>query len=454
MTMERAETEVALAPPGVTRGSAAAPGPAGDEAARKNILLLIQLRWMAVGGQVVTIAVVGLGLGIALPLGPMAGVLLALVGLNVASLLRLSRAWNVGHRELSAALLFDIAALTLQCYLTGGATNPFVFLYLLQVTLGAVLLDAWASGAMVAVTGLCFAGLTVFYRPLDLASLPAASLFGLHMAGMLVCFALDAALLLVFLTRIARNLRERDAGLAALRQRAAEDDHIVHLGLLASGAAHELGTPLATLSVILGDWRRMPALTADAEIRAEIDAMEGEVRRCKRILSRILVSAGETRGESAAATTLHRFLDDLVEDWREARSATTLAYDNAVSDDRPIVSDTALKQVLFNVLDNAYEASPGWVGFQAARDGEMLVLAVTDRGPGFAPEILSGIGTPYRSSKGRAGGGLGLFLVFNVVRKLGGRVTAANRLGGGAVVTLALPLEALSVRTGRPGDGR
>ncbi len=136
---------------------------------------------------------------------------------------------------------------------------------------------------------------------------------------MLVCFALDAALLVFFVTRINRNLRERDARLATLRQRAAEEDHIVRIGLLASGAAHELGTPLATLSVILGDWRRMPVLAADPELVGEIDAMEAEVQRCKAILTGILVSAGEARGESAALTTLHTFLDDFVEDWREAR---------------------------------------------------------------------------------------------------------------------------------------
>ncbi len=210
----------------------------------------------------------------------------------------------------------------------------------------------------------------------------------------------------------------------------------MRLGLLATGAAHELGTPLATLSVILGDWRRMPALTADPELVDEIAAMEAEVGRCKAILTGILVSAGEARGESAALTTLHIFLDDLVDDWRAARAATTLTYDNTVADDLPIVSDTALKQVVFNLLDNAFEASPAAVRIAASREGAVLVLAVSDDGPGFAPEILEQVGKPYVSSKGRPGGGLGLFLVFNVVRKLGGRVAVENRRGGGASVTL------------------
>ena len=426
----------------------AAPADA-DTTGLKNLLLLVQLRWIAVGGQIVTMGVVHEALGITLPYTAMLAVLAALVSLNLASLAWARTRATITVPALFASLLFDVAALTTQLYLTGGATNPFIFLYVLQVTLGAVLLDARSLWAMVVSTALCFAGLTLAYRPLQLGTAFDASLFGLHIAGMLICFMLDAALLAVFITRINRNLRQRDSHLADLRQQAAEEDHIVRMGLLASGAAHELGTPLATLSVILGDWRRMPVLTADPELAQEIEAMQAEVRRCKAIVTGILLSAGEARGESAAVTTLHAFLDGLVEDWRVARSSPNLTYENRVRDDLPIVSDSALKQVICTVLDNAIEASPHWVGFEAAREGGMLVLAVTDTGPGFAPDMLKQIGKPYRSSKGKPGGGLGLFLVMNVVRKLGGRVTALNRPGGGAVVTLAFPLTALAIDTRR-----
>lgn len=420
---------------------------------RKNLLILIQLRWIAVVGQIVTMTVVHLALGVDLPLAPMAAVLGALVALNIASLLRLSKPTPVSNAELFAALVFDVAALTTQLYLSGGATNPFTFLFLLQVTIGAVLLSAWSTWALVGLTGLCFAGLTIVYRPLDLVSHNAAELFTLHIYGTLSCFALDAALLVVFVTRINQNLRERDTRLADLRQQAAEEDHIVRMGLLASGAAHELGTPLSTLSVILGDWRRMPALTADPELAQEIAQMQAEVQRCKTIVTGILLSAGEARGESAGVTTLHTFLDDLVTDWRAARGAPNLRYNNAFGEDLPIVSESALRQVIVNVLDNAFEASPRWVGFSVVRNGDTLILSIRDVGPGFAPDMLTQIGKPYQSSKGRQGGGLGLFLVVNVVRKLGGRVIARNRQTGGAAVTLELPLSALSIETRGPHVG-
>lgn len=421
------------------------PLPASDTANRKNMLLLIQLRWIAVIGQIVTIAVVESGLGVALPLRLMVLVLGALILLNLASFAWLRQRDEVSSGGLLIALVLDVMALTTQLWLSGGAMNPFVSLYLLQVTLGAVLLDARATWLVVALSCLSFFGLTTFYRPLALPNQLADEMFSLHIAGSMICFLLDAALLVIFVTRITRNLRERDAHLAALKQHAVEEDHIVRMGLLATGAAHELGTPLASLSVILGDWRRMPAIAEDADMAQEVEEMQVAVKRCKSIVTGILMAAGEARGEAPAVTTVNSFLDEIVADWRMGRSLPGLFYSNDFGDDMAIVSDSALKQVLFNVLDNAYEASPGWIQFAAGREDETLVLRISDAGPGFAPEMLAQFGKPYQSSKGKLGGGLGLFLVVNVVRKLGGFVRARNRPGGGAVVTLSLPLSALAI---------
>uniref|UniRef100_UPI0025D6F7E7 ATP-binding protein n=1 Tax=uncultured Aureimonas sp. TaxID=1604662 RepID=UPI0025D6F7E7 len=120
-------------------------------------------------------------------------------------------------------------------------------------------------------------------------------------------------------------------------------------------------------------------------------------------------------------------------------------YENSFDRNMPIVSESTLRQVVFNVLDNAYEVSPDRILFHAARVGDQLRLRVEDRGPGFDPAILASLGKPYQSTKGRLGGGLGLFLVFNVLRKLGGNVHAENLAHGGALVELTLPLDALSI---------
>ena len=262
---------------------------------------------------------------------------------------------------------------------------------------------------------------------------------------MLICFVLNAALLVVFISRISNTLRGKAAQLADLNQRAAEEEHIVRMGLLASGAAHELGTPLATVSVILGDWKRMPEFKNNPELLEELTEMQTQLKRCKSIVSGILLSAGEARGDSPSETTMRTFLDNLVDEWKVTRSVASVDYRNRFCGDLRIVSDSAIKQMVCNVLDNALEASPTWVGLEATRDENMLRLTVTDRGPGFAPGILQRLGTPYQSTKGRPGGGLGLFLVVNVARTLGGSVDAGNRADGGAFVTVTLPLAAITL---------
>ena len=416
-----------------------------DSTGLENMRQLIQLRWIAVVGQIVTIAVVNFGFDIHLPLRQMSVVLICLVAFNIGSMLRWRAHHEVTNGELFFALLVDVTTLTAQLYLSGGATNPFSFLYLLQVILGAVLLEAWSVWTMVAITAACFTGLALYFRPLALPPDYYGMLFGPYIEGTLICFALNAALLVIFITRINRNLRARDARLADLRERAAEEEHIIRMGLLASGAAHELGTPLSTVCVILGDWRRMPAIAADAQMLEEIDEMEAQVQRCKTIVSGILLSAGEARGDSPVATTIRTFLDDLVEEWRGTRPVARFTYENRFGQDVPIVSDSAIKQMIHNVLDNALEASPGWVGLDVAYEGDALKLTITDAGPGFPPEMLAQLGKPYQSSKGKPGAGLGLFLVSNVARTLHGSVSAHNRAEGGAIVTLTLPLESITL---------
>ena len=420
---------------------------AGVESAagHKNMLQLIQLRWIAVIGQITTIAFVIAGFGIHLPLPHMLKVLACLVAFNIASHLRWHERRVASNGELFLALLVDVGILTAQLYFSGGITNPFAFLFLLQVILSAVLLETWSTWTIVAVTSACLAGLSLFSEPLALPPDHGNGLSSLYVEGLLICFVLNAALLVFFITRIGRNLRAGAAQLADLRQRAAEEDHIVRMGLLASGAAHELGTPLATLSVILGDWRRMPEFSKNSELLEEISEMQAQLQRCKSIVSGILLSAGEARGESSVKTTISTFLNDLAKEWCATRPIVSFAYENRIEQDMPVAFDSALKQMICNVLDNALEASPQWVSLEATREADALTLVVTDSGPGFAPAMLAHLGKPYQSSKGRPGSGLGLFFVVNVARKLGGTVTARNREQGGALVQLTLPLASISL---------
>jgi len=425
--------------------------PPEADAGRRNMQLLIQLRWLAVGGQLVTIQVAHGLMGIGLPMIPLLIVPALLAAINLASLPFIKRRAAVTNGELTAALLIDVAALAWQLYHSGGLTNPFASLFLLQVVIGAILLEPKSSWAIVAATLVALGTLTMNPEPLELPARYLDDPMALYLRGSLVCFVLIAVLLVAFVTRISRNLRDRDAALASIRQRAAEEDHIVRMGLLASGAAHELGTPLSSLSVLIGDWRKMPRVVGDKELQEDLTDMDAAVRRCKVIVSGILQSAGEARGIAPQVTTMRAFLDGIVAEWRANRLAGTLDYSDRFGADVSIVSDPALRQVIGNVIDNAAEVSPDWIGITALRERDALILEIRDHGPGFAPEMIESFGRPYNSSKGRPGGGLGLFLLVNVLRKLGGTASAENPLEGGARVRLTLPLDAIASRpAGQP----
>lgn len=411
----------------------------------KNLQQLIELRWTAVVGQVFTIELTHYSLGLQLPIREMLVLVGCLASFNVISQMRLRTGRIVRNVELFLALLVDVAVLTLQLYLSGGTNNPFIYLYLLQLTLGAVLLSGAYIWSILIITTLSFVALAEYHLPLALPPNLHEGMSSLYVLGLLVCFVLNATLLMVFITRINRNLRERDSRLAAARRRLVEEEHIVRMGLLASGAAHELGTPLSTLAVILGDWQYDNLLANNAALKEDIAEMQTQVQRCKSIVSSILLSAGETRGEASVQTTVRTFVDALADEWRNTRSIAKFDYDNEFGIDTPMVSDTTLKQMVFNVLDNARDASSAWVGLSVTRYQESLRLTVTDRGPGFASDMLAKLGTPYQSTKNRPGGGLGLYLVLNVARTLGGSVTARNRSEGGAQVTIELPLAAIAL---------
>lgn len=423
---------------------------ANTAAGLKNLQQLIQLRWIAVIGQVFTIEVAHYSLGLAVPVREMLMVVACLAAFNIVSHLRWRTGRGVRNVELFLALLIDVAVLTVQLYLSGGTANPFVFLYLLQIALGAVLLRGGYIWSIVLITSACFTLLAQNHLPLPAVPDLHRGFPSLYMQGLLVCFVINASLVVIFITRIGHNLRQRDARLAAARQRALEEEHIVRLGLLASGAAHELGTPLATLAVILGDWRHDKQLAGNVAMQEDIAEMQIQVQRCKHIVSGILLSAGETRGEESAQTTVCTFVDALADEWRATRSIATFDYKNRFGTDTPMVSDTTLQQMVFNVLDNARDASPDWVRLLVDREADALRIAVTDAGPGFQPTILAQLGKPYQSSKGRAGGGLGLFLAISVARTLGGSVAARNLPEGGAEVIIHLPLAAIALPTTGP----
>ena len=295
----------------------------------KNMKQLIQLRWVAILGQLATILIVQFALGVQLPLPPMLEILACLIAFNIACQLRWHDRKMASNRELFLSLSVDIITLSLQLYFSGGVSNPFFSLFLMQVVLSTILVSFGAALIILGFSIVCVVGLVLFSRPLDIPMNYDLGFSSLYIQGTLICFTINALLLVFFIHRIHSNLRDRDEEISKMNYQAAEERHIIRMALLASGAAHELGTPLSTISVILGDWRRMPGMQNNQVLQDDISEMQNQLQRCKSIVTDVLLTAGEARGEASIRTTMKKFFDSLVDEWKLSRRIVQFEYQNS-----------------------------------------------------------------------------------------------------------------------------
>jgi two-component system, sensor histidine kinase RegB len=400
---------------------------------RKNLLQLIVLRLIAIMGQVLTILFVQHWLHISLPASEMFLVVAALIAVNFISFYRYKFQKNISDKSLFLELLFDVAALAAQIYFSGGVSNPFISLFLLQVIIAAILLRAFYAWMLAAATTSCYIFLSFYYRELHAFHHHGEGDFlNMHLHGMLISYVIAAILLLVFVTKIRRNLKEGDEKINVLQRQALEKERIVRMGLLATGAAHELGTPLSTILVVLNDWQKMKLEKSMAE---DVTLIESQIIRCQKIISEILTSSGKERLENAKLVKVKKAFDDLLNEWKNSRKPQNLIYNFAGESESLIMFDSSLSQAFFNIFDNALEASENFVLVNISSLKKNLIIEIEDRGSGFDSEILKELGSPNLSKKNSSG--LGLFLAINVLNRLNGRLEIKNlELGSRVIITI------------------
>ena len=416
-------------------------GPTQASSAR-NLKRLFLLRNLMIAGVLLALLVIHFIADLTLPLAQLLLITGSLGLVNVWTWQRIRSEVHIRDEEFFIQLTADVLALTGVLYFTGGATNPFAWIFLIPLIIAATVLSTRATWLMAALTTSCYSLLMFFYRPLAEGDhMHHDDNFTQHVFGMWFGFVLSAALIAWFVVGMANTLRKRDQMLAEAREQALRDEQLVALGTLATGAAHELGTPLATMAIVTRELERADVSEA---MKRKLSILRDQVGRCKQALSVISASAGEARAESGSLIQVEPFLNKVIGEWQSQRLQAGIEMQlEAGPTSAQIVDEYTLHQSLINLLNNAADVSSEPLVFKSYWDEDQLEIDILDRGPGLHPNTIASLGQQKTSQK-EYGMGLGLFLTHATIQRIGGNIALFDREGGGTCTRIQLPLATFS----------
>ena len=407
---------------------------------------VVRLRYGIACGEAAIILGMSFAFRLTVPLLWMFAILSVVIGTN----LLLSRKPQVSTRfpqaTLGAIFVLDTLCLTVMLGLTGGSSNPFSLLYLVQITLSAVVLKKTWTWALGVLSTICFGLLFPFHVPApafeahhDLKDLSP------HLIGMWVAFIVAAGLITFFTGKVSDDLREREHQVLRLQEQIAKNERLASLATLAAGAAHELGTPLGTIAVVSRELERISAQLPDGDdIREDAKLIRSEVERCRLILQRMSVEGAEPMGEAPRRILLTELLDETLVLFSESQRASVRLNvpDTGVAVVLPVQATThSLAALIKNALDASFD--DGNITIRAERRSSLITFSVADSGEGMPDHILRRIAEPFFTTKAPGKGmGLGTFLVRTFAERLGGDLSFESAPGKGTTARLDLPLNA------------
>lgn len=423
---------------------------------------LIRLRWLAVAGQAATLLGVQFGLGFPLPIWPALGIVALTAITNIFLRARKPRPQRLNERRATLILGFDIVQLALLLYLTGGLANPFSVLFLAPVLISATALSPRSTLVLGALAVLLATALGFYHHPLPWYPDSAYTPPSLFMLGMWASVLVSVAFIGGYALAVAKETRQLSDALAEAELVLAREQHLSALDGLAAAAAHELGTPLATIAIVVRELER--DLPENSPHRDDIALLREQSERCRSIL-RTLTSL-----ESGKTPFDRMPLSHLLEEVVTPHQPFGVTVEVELPADRtgePVVTrNPAILYGLGNIVENAVDFANDRVTVRPRWDRDEVVIVVTDDGPGFAPEVINRIGEPYvtmrrRRSEDDAQGGLGLgfFIAKTLLERTGASLSLENRVfpDSGAIVRVRWPREALElnlVQESQPEAGK
>lgn len=375
--------------------------------------------------------------GVELPVLPIVTVALAWAAVWLATLKRLRRATPVSHAELLVQALIDVTALTALLYFTGGAVNPFAYALILFVLFGARALPARCAWVLAGVCIACYSLLQVAHVPLALPD-DAAVERGLNYAAHWMIYAVLAGLACWFGVRFGELQNDHERHVRFGAEKDARERYLVGLATLAAGTAHEMNTPLSTMSVIVGDLRKEEHPPSDW--KTSIEVLWLQIQSCRSSLLHMVREADPKRLGSTRALSAIELVESLAERLRLLRPQVQLSVDARTPRDTLLKCDATVEQALLSLLNNAADASPHDIELRTLERDNELQLDILDRGPGVPPDIRMRLGQPFAGSETRCNGcGLGIFVANTAIERFGGTVQIADRENGGTRVHVRLP---------------
>ncbi|BAU57497.1 HAMP domain-containing histidine kinase [Halorhodospira halochloris] len=409
--------------------------------------ILAWMRVSAILGKLITILFVHFGFGLSLPLGPMLLIIAGLAAWNAVAFMRLHNSpEQITQYEVLFHLLIDVAALTALLGLAGGPSNPFVSLYLVPVTLATVAMPTRQAMVITVLCVLLYGLLLGIFLPMEEPHPVLGGDFNLHLIGMWVNFVIAAWMITVFVRFMASVLRRQDLRLSRARESTLRNEQIVALGTVAAGAAHQLGTPLSTMSMVIEELRN--ERRDDETLQQDLELLGSQLAVCKETLEDLKDAGAAGSDQGGRTVSLRQHVARIIDTWRlmHPKIQPMVEYEEPFIDVQ-ISQDPTLMHALLNLLNNAAEASVdnGRSGVEVAitSDGKLLTLTIDDEGTGLDSDRVRHAGRVIQTTK-PSGMGIGLVLANATVDRFGGRVTLMDSPEGeGARTRIELPLEKL-----------
>ena len=406
--------------------------------ARQNLNRLSIIRGVALLGQLLALVFFTSINPIGLPTEAIALVLAIYASVTVAGWLRSRLSIPITQREFFIHLLADIFFFSMLMYFSGGASNPFISYYLIPISIAAITLPRHYSILIGLAALLSYSLLLNYFVAID-AIAPSghghyqASSNNLHILGMWANFAISTLIITYFISRMANALKRQQQQIAEQREAQLRDEQLLAVGTLAAGTAHELGTPLNTMKLLVDE------MTAEAKHpEADLQLLNQQLELCKTTLKQLLMTAEQSQHHQQQTQLLQAYFSGLLQRWLLMRPRVnaniTLADREQSASFHPTVD-----QSIINLLNNAADASPHNMDINVDWDNDQARISIRDYGAGLDADKVDDLGQAFVTDKAD-GLGLGLFLSRATLTRFGGTVSLQNAPEGGTITEIILPL--------------